>query len=162
MIILRNINISSAGAATARDVIPLSIARQLGLVGGGYGVYHLAGERSKDRGDKPHEVRTKERLEKQEGIKVRPLTDDEGFFKHGDWIDEATGLTYDAFTPPSDFYDFEFMRRGIERHRLSQAVDYIVLDVSELSPTQAKEVLDYANSRIWPAGDGYPRLLIIR
>lgn len=93
---------------------------------------------------------------------MRALTDDEGFFKHGDWIDEATGLTYDGFTPPSDFYDFGHLRERLEDHRLSQGINYIVLDVSELSPTQAKEILDYANSRIWPAGDGYPRLLIIR
>ncbi len=107
--------------------------------------------------------RTKRRLEEQENIELDDMTPEDRIYREGDWINRATNppKTYDGVTPQSSYYNIDDIKASIADHRLKQGVDYIVLDVSELTPVQAQEVLNYANSLTWPEGPGYPNLLPI-
>ncbi len=118
---------------------------------------------------RPHEADTAIRLEQQLGITLRRhdpnvavRINNRNVSKQGDWIDQ-NNLTYDGVSPIPDFFDFTDVQRSIDVHHGKSGIDFIVIDTTPLSPSQAQQVHQYANSLQWPnpLGVNYPNLIKI-
>ena len=91
---------------------------------------------------RPQEERIATEVEAARGIRLQRLPAEQA----GDWVDSATGETYDAVGPvPSRFFDDQWsnLTRQISRHLFEpgKAVDFVPLDVSGLSPEQAGRLI---------------------
>jgi hypothetical protein len=61
----------------------------------------------------------------------------------GDWLDKG-GRSYDAVGPvPAGRFDLGQFNRQIDRHLLKQGLDFVVVDLSDLSSTDRASVLSH-------------------
>jgi len=124
-------------------------------------------DRARELATRPSRVlegNTGARLEEQLGTQLRIHNDrvyPEDYYTTGDWVD-SSGTTYDAVSPSSDYFNIARVEESIQEHFNKFGVDYIVIDTTPLTATQAEQVRDAAGNYQWglnESGRQHPDLM---